>query len=339
MIQQIEQSGIIHIFKGKQNIPVKLVIGEILTAEIIEIFPTGNIQIKINNRVLNAQPQREPPLNKGDTVYVKVEKPLRDGTIPLRVLSHLESQVSKQSILELQKLIEVFSKRSSVTQSIRELINLLQNKDSLRQYSTLFKSILLTDIESGEKLKKAVLNSGVLFEAKLRQALSNPSKLENIQEDLKILLNYLIEESKAQGIEEVADKAQKIFRQIESYQLLSRTYQSFFTFLPILWKEIEGGSIAFKSFKKQEEDCHTVFVTLKMKEEVLSFVVTMINKSFFISFSGQPETLQTIKNYENELKNRFHQKGMFLSGINYVTKIEEILKQWDIKEGLINIRV
>jgi hypothetical protein len=106
----IDSSNVIHIFKGKQSEPIKLVIGEILTAEIMDIFPTGTIQVRINNRILNAQPQRELPLNKGDTVYVKVEKPLKDGTIPLRVLSSSETVEYQQKYLLKQQIVsdEIF---------------------------------------------------------------------------------------------------------------------------------------------------------------------------------------------------------------------------------------
>jgi len=65
----------------------------------------------------------------------------------------------------------------------------------------------------------------------------------------------------------------------------------------------------------------------------------MINRSFFVSFSGAPETMQVIKSYENDLKQRFQQQGMILGGVNYVEKVEELLKQWNIKDGLISVTV
>lgn len=407
MIQPIiDQSGIIHIFKGKQTSPIKLVIGEILTADIMDIFPTGTIQIKINNRVLNAQTQRPLPLNKGDTVYVKVEKPLSDGTITLRILSTNEVQQvqrnlsnaeqeisekffklikdifvqpSQQDIYKkqipdtqldekshlnliktlfslplekisdtekaslLQKLIEVFSNRNSTVENLQEFISFLENKSEFKELTAQLKNLLISDTDiTPEKMKQALLNSGPAFEAKLKQALSEgyaeDANLENIKEDLKSVLNNIINSARTKGIEEVVDKAQQILRQIDGYQVLSKTYQSFFTFLPVFWKDIEGGNFAFKSFKRQGKEYHTVFVTLKIKkEETLSFVVTMINKSFFISFSGDSEIMQVIKNHEKNLKERFHQIGLALGGINYITKIEELIKQWSIKEGLISV--
>lgn len=65
----------------------------------------------------------------------------------------------------------------------------------------------------------------------------------------------------------------------------------------------------------------------------------MINRSFFVSFSGAPETMQVIKSYENDLKQRFQRQGMILGGVNYVEKVEELLKQWNIKDGLISVTV
>lgn len=388
MIQSVVESGIIHIFKGKQTIPIKLIIGEILTAEIMDIFPTGNIQIKINDRILNAQPQRELSFRKGETIYVKVEKPFSDGTIPLRVLSTSEVQqiqkasaeseilkeipakifkfidsifTSKQQSFEnknflstiltlpvekvpdtektalLEKLIKIFSDRSSTAEMIKNLIDLLENKELFEEAQQLKNIVLFNEITS-ETLKKIILNSGVAFEPKLKKVVSEAVNFENIGEDLKIVLNNIIREAGYQGNEKLTDRVQQILRQIEGYQVLSKTYQSFFTFLPVLWKDIEGGSFAFKSFKRQGKDYHTVFVSLKIKdEESLFFVVTMINKSFFISFSGNSETTRLIRSYEDQLKERFHQAGMIIGGINYFTKVQELIKQWSIREGLINV--
>lgn len=427
MIQPVIDSGIIHIFKGKQTIPIKLVIGEILAAEIMDIFPTGNIQIKINNRIINAQPQRDLPLQRGDIVYVKVEKPLSDGTIPLRILSTetqqqfsaetlevfqiikdipseifkfintlFASQRNQQGIenknlvplqmdettyvnlvktfltspvekipeseraLLLEKLMEVFSNSSSTAELINELVSLLEKEQPFKEMLQQLKKILILDTLSAtserfkfdssnalnrfadtpENLKKVFLISGVAFEAKLKKNIAEAVKPEDIREDLKTILSSIIREAKSRGIETVADKAQQVLRQIEGYQILSKTYQSFFTFLPVLWKDIKGGSFAFKSFKRQGKDYYTAFVSLKIKdEESLSFVVTMIKKSFFISFSGNSEILQLIRNYEDQLKERFHQVGMVLVGINYFTKLQELIKHWSIKEGLVSVTV
>jgi len=405
MIQPIiDSSGVIHIFKGKQAEPIKLVIGEILTAEIMDIFPTGTIQIRINNRILNAQPQRELPLNKGDTVYVKVEKPLHDGTIPLRVLSSSETVEYQQKYLlqqqiisdEIFKLIEmvmgsqenlIINQRPDIssllnnekieqiirhllnmptenlsdtikdslmekisnliltntktTTLINDLIKILDEKGIFKEQINQLKSLIIDNTDlTHEKLKQALLNSGVNFEAKLKQTLSDLSIFKTLSEDLKSIIKNIMEQATAEGMKDITDKAQHILRHIETYQFLSKTYQSFFTFLPILWNEIEGGNFSFKSFKRQGKDYHTVFVSLKIKENsFLSFIVTMISKNFYISFSGSSEILDLIKNYENELKDSFRKRGMNIGGINYVAKMEELIKQWNIKEGLISVTV
>lgn len=391
----IDSSGIIHIFKGKLAEPIKLVIGDILIAEIVDIFPTGTMQIKINNRIINAQPQRELPLNKGDTVMVKVEKPFSDGTIPLRVLSaleleqihktvtHAESDLSDKifklieslfsqntaateetkksqmdainTILKLpieslseskktdamKKIIDLLFSQKSTSENLNELVKLLeQNKIAEEQISQL-KNIMITTQEelTHEKLMKTLLNSGVAFEVKMRQALFDSSKIEQIREDLKVILNQIAKEAKSQGMEEITLKVEQLLRHIVGYQVLSKTFQSFFTFLPFLWHGVEGGNIAYKSLKKEGKEYHTVFVTLNFKDESLSFVVAMINKSFFITFSGQPEILSNLKDRELMLKQRFKDIGMLLSGVSYVSKTEELIKQWNIKEGSVSLTV
>ncbi|MGB9823361.1 hypothetical protein [Thermodesulfovibrio sp.] len=394
MIQPvIDQSGIIHIFKGKQALPIKLAIGEILTAEIMDIFPTGTIQIKINNRIINAQPQRELPLNKGDTVMVKVEKPLQDGTVPLRVLSASETEQIQKALLKteseisnkifklidslfsqnissmketkqsqmiqtlltfkaenlsqtqkavlMQKMIDAIFSYKNTIKNLQGLIKLLEENNFPGEQIASLKNIIITSHEelTPEKLKNCLLNTGVSFESKIKQFLFDASNFEQIKNDLKVIVDNITKQAKAEGMEEIADKAQHILRQIEGYQVLSKTYQSFFTFLPVLWKEIEGGTCAFKRFKRQDKDYYTVFVSLNIGGQPLSFVVTMVERSFFVSFSGKPETIQIVKNHEEDLKKRFAEQGLLLSGINYVTKAEELLKQWQIQEGLVSVRI
>lgn len=392
----IDQSGVIHIFKGKQAAPIKLMIGEILTAEIMDIFPTGTVQVKINNRIINAQPQRDLPLNKGDTVMVKVEKPLEDGTIPLRVLSNTESEQVKKAIIKaegeisdkifkvietlfsnnpdsskeskqsqsdilqlmlslpteslsetqktslLQRIINLIFSNKGTVENIQELIQLLEkNNFSKEQISQLKNLIIISNEENThETLKQTLLNTGVSYEARIKQLFNEPSKIEHIKEDLKVILNNILKEAKEVGKEEIILKTEKILQQIEGYQLLSKTYHSFFTFLPLIGNKIEGGTFAFKSLKRQGKEYYSVLININFKESnFLSFIVTMIKNNFYISFSGDKEVLNLIKTYESVLREQFIQRGMSLNGIKYLNKFEELLKIWEIKEGQVNITV
>lgn len=60
----------------------------------------------------------------------------------------------------------------------------------------------------------------MLLETKLKQALSDPVKIESIKEDLKVILNNITTEAKSHGMQDVVDKAQQILRQIDGYQVL-----------------------------------------------------------------------------------------------------------------------
>ncbi len=65
----------------------------------------------------------------------------------------------------------------------------------------------------------------------------------------------------------------------------------------------------------------------------------MINKNFYINFSGDKEVLNLIKTHESVLREQFIQRGMSLNGVKYLNNFEELLKIWDIKEGQVNITV
>ncbi len=391
----VEPTGEIYIFKGKQAEPIKLVIGEILQAEIMDIFPTGNIQIRIKDRVITAQLLRDFPLNKGDSVFVKVENPLPDGTIPLRVLISAEGQWQSKSlrsseiqlsnkILELiesifsnssksttvlsksysdifklllstptenlsesqkshllQKVLTIIFSDKSIVDNIHELISMMEKNDFQKEQIFQLKNLLIQINEqlTPEKLKRALLNTGVSYEAKLKDILISGSAAENIKNDFKALLINISKEAKSSGRDEISLRADKVLEQIEGYQILSKTYQSFFTFLPLLWNEIEGGNFAYKSLKRQGKDYYSVFINLKFREgELLSFIVTKIRNNFFVTFSGNPSFLDLIKKNEKILKEGFTQVGLPLIGIKYLEKLEDLIKDWNIKEGQINIK-
>ncbi|MCS7203615.1 MAG: hypothetical protein NZ809_04110 [Thermodesulfovibrio sp.] len=372
MIEPTQQVGIIHIFKGKSQVPIKLVLGEILLAEILDILPTGTIQLRINERVINAQPQREIPLSKGDKVYVKVEKPLSDGTIPLRVLTteaeeikvdlsiidFLESIFAQKtefrkadflslfkSLLNLSfdsfpqdikieffdKILRIF-KNQTIVKDIQQLIELAESKNIFNKEIETLKSFLLSFDESmkPEILKKVINNSGITFEAKLKTLLNEVTNLESLKGDLKFIVNFILKEAKERGYEEIYLKAEQIQRQLEGFQIVSKGFNSLFSFLPILWRELEGGNIALKSFKKEGKDFFSLFVMLNFTDESLCFVVTLLENRFFISFSADERTLYLIKANEDKLKEAFSLNKMHLSSINYVTKTRELIKNWDI---------
>lgn len=387
MIEPLQQSSIIHIFKGKSHVPIKLTVGEILLAEILDIFPTGTIQLRINDRVVNAQPHRELTFSKGDKVYVKVEKPLSDGTIPLRVMSYVEANepkaiwnvslrdnipklieflntiftkgselkdseflnlfralinLSLQSLPEEEKM-SVFDqvlktiKNQSITKEISELIELLTKKNIFTEEAELLKNTLLYSEElNPEGLKRVLNNTGVTFEAKIKNILEKGIEFGNIKEDLKFIINSIVKEAKQKGYEEIQHKAEHILRQLEGFQVISKGFDVFFSFLPILWKEFTKGSIALKSFKKEGKNFYSVFVMLNLEPEPLYFTVTLLEKNFFISFSADEKTLQLIKNNEKILKEAFSLNRLKLSSINYVSKTKEIFKHLNI-ENLVSL--
>lgn len=425
MIQPLQDSsGVIHIFKGKQAEPIKLIIGEILTAEIIDLFSTGTIQIKIKDRILNAQMQREIPLNRGDTVFVKVEKPLPDGAIPLRVLSRAEAESLKQQIQQSQReipqrllqllssvfqettvakeggvenqsatsssergnlqravtaterelkitdsdfletlrtalssqverlpeqlkealvkrVIEFLSQTKTTAQSLNEFIEVAESNPELRQEVGKLKELLLNSPElDAQKLKRVIAQTGVLFEAKLRGFLNEPIKIVTLKDDLKALLHRVIQITEGDSSSPIKERAESLLRQIESYQVISKNFQSLFTFLPFFSAQVEGGHIGFKSLRREGKDFHTVFVSLRFGEDnPLSFVVTMINRSIFVSFSAKEELLELIRAREEELRECFMRSQLNLSGVSYHRKIDDLIKQWSIKEGVVSLTV
>ena len=184
----IEPTGEIYIFKGKQAEPIKLVIGEILQAEIIDIFPTGNMQIRLKDRVITAQLLRDFPLNKGDSVLVKVENPLPDGTIPLRVLISAEGQWQSKSLrsFEIQlsnKILELIESLFSNSSKSTPLLS--------KSYTDISKLLLSTPTENLSESQKSLL---------LQKVLTILFSSKSIMENLHELIN-LMEKSNYQRVQ------------------------------------------------------------------------------------------------------------------------------------------
>ncbi len=136
-----------------------------------------------------------------------------------------------------------------------------------------------------------------------------------------------------------------LLKDIETFQALSKTTDSFYTFLPLNWKELREGEISFKRGQGNAgvRSSYSCRLNLDLGEfGSLSVMVLMYNKDFFVSFKTEKADLRSTLNANlDELKDTFREKGMSLKAVNNLDKDDHSFEQMEklaSSERIINIK-
>ena len=124
----------------------------------------------------------------------------------------------------------------------------------------------------------------------------------------------------AGGLEKLLPMVEGLLRDIELFQLLSKLTGSFYTFLPLIWRGLREGDIAFKrSRSRGSEPIH--YCVLNLDFEVLGrlLVVAMLHDGdCFLSFRADHEGFQSaLRGSAHELEEMFRREGLRLGGISF----------------------
>jgi len=235
--------------------------------------------------------------------------------------------------------------------------------------SRLKKELMLNvDQPAGGALKTSLQNTGVALEAKLRaevltglieslttrqggnasaQAGKDPHEKAAAQtishSDLKAVLLGLkaaIEGGQIDGSTRAGHAAQGtltqqvdgLLKDIETFQLLSKATASFYTFLPLDWKQLRDGDIAFKQGGDMRRGTvSSCRINLNLSDAGhLSVLVMKLADAYSISFwAEQPALKRTIENHIDDLKKTFRDKGLSLQATNVLDEQQGINDQFD----------
>lgn len=123
-----------------------------------------------------------------------------------------------------------------------------------------------------------------------------------------------------------------LLKDIETFQVLSKTTDSFYTFLPVSWRELKDGEI---SFKRGRSDAKGMSYSCKVSLDLerfgkLDIMVMMYNREFFVSFRAENAAFQAVlNNNANELNDSFKTRGMNLKAVNFLDKNDTSLEQFE----------
>jgi flagellar hook-length control protein FliK len=121
-----------------------------------------------------------------------------------------------------------------------------------------------------------------------------------------------------------------ILKDIGTLQLLSRTTESFCTFLPVSWQQLKDGEIAFKQ-NKGDDSAPSFSCRLNLDLENFGKLVIMVlshNHEFFVSFRPDNENFKSLLgSYVEHLTEQFKGKGLNLKSVRVLDKDDTSLEQ------------
>ena len=289
---------------------IHLKAGETVKAEVIDILPTGGVVLRMKGGMLTVE--TEIPLQKDTSLLLKIlNSPSTDHKLKIQILGVLgrdnslqflniqqekikdiisvisSSQTLKETILET--MFSVF-KGGDITQKERSLIAQLLSgilKNESITLPSIFKNIFphINDL-TPEKLKEALINSGIFFENKIKKR-----KFRELNSDLKeILLSK----------KDISYEEKRVLRDIESYQMLSKLTGGIFSYIPVFWEDLKRGDIFMK---KGNRGKNVYFCRIDLDFKNLGKVFTgvfLFGKDLYLNFYIENEKLKNLINNEME---------------------------------------
>ncbi len=247
---------------------------------------------------------------------------------------------------------------SRFTELLQKLPDNLVSKESFLKTFELYKKNMIIDIEKFHyiNLKNSLQGTGVILETKLKlishilnkivppdiskQQIDISETRLDLKAQLLQLKSILISENKEDSLELVNG----LIKDIETYQVLSKLTDSFYTFIPIFWDRLINSDIRFKKNKKDiSENTFSCRIDLDLEEQgILNIMVLMNNKSFTVYFRAENDTfLKQLRSHINELDKRFKESGLNLGNTILIDKkfsVSELDKISNF-EGKLNIKI
>jgi len=136
-----------------------------------------------------------------------------------------------------------------------------------------------------------------------------------------------------------------LLQDVETFQLLSKLTDSFYTFLPFVWKGLKEADLAFKrSGGGPGGRSYYCLVHLELEElGKLEIVAMMAGAEFYVTFKSDHDSLRSVlKAHLNELQEQFAAKGLKLGLVSFHDMEEKQLapfERLESFESLVSIRI
>lgn len=220
-------------------------------------------------------------------------------------------------------------------------------------------------------LKEALENTGVILEAKLKSLAQEGFETaagagSDLKANLMRLRSLLLQEGergqaqdmgsfgiagegtggdRGDAIRYLGGTIDRLLGDIETFQLLSKATDSFYTFLPLIWKELREGSIAFKhGGARSGAKSYYCMMNLDFNTMgVLNIMVMLQGEEYFVSFKASDSGLRSLLDVHAwELAGLFQAKGLQLKSVNVLGQEDTSLapfERLETLEGVLSIRI
>jgi hypothetical protein len=330
-----------------------------LNADILKTLPQDvnslpkDIRVQLQNLLLSALKET------GQSLQSRVDSLLNILPENLKNSPAAES-IQKDLMINIEKLLQTPMKTAlqdtgialeAKLKAITYMFQLPEIQDSAKpadnNESALLKGLLSlgSKAEDTEEKQAGLTKKAEVFATKTETLAEKPVLLKN---DLKAGLLQLKEllsantaneadkttkaaavETKAQNPELLA-KVDGLLKDIETFQLLSKTTDSFYTFLPLEWKGLKDGDVSFKRGKAGAKGVpYSCRINLDLEElGKLSAMVVLYNNEFFVTFKSEDPAFQSvIEANSKELQESFSSRGMRLKGVNVLAINDDSFEQ------------
>jgi|GEM_PF-2710256 len=136
-----------------------------------------------------------------------------------------------------------------------------------------------------------------------------------------------------------------LLQDVETFQLLSKLTDSFYTFLPFVWKGLKEADLAFKrSGGGPGGRSYYCLVHLELEElGKLEIVAMMAGAEFYVTFKSDHDSFRSVlKAHLNELQGQFAAKGLKLGLVSFHDMEEKQpapFERLESFESLVSIRI
>lgn len=153
-----------------------------------------------------------------------------------------------------------------------------------------------------------------------------------IDGSVKAPTSHQAESTRAASQPTLAQQVDSLLKDVETFQLLSKTTESFYTFLPIHWQQLRDADIAFKSGAAGKGGkLYSCRINLDLEQDGrVSVMIMKNNADYTVSlWAEKPDLKARMEEHRDELKESFRQSGLSLSAINILETREAIQEQFD----------
>ncbi len=332
--------------------PLPLRSGQVIRAVVQEIVSEDAVLLQLGGSSIQAK--TDLPLSAGQTLFLKVDT--LGSEIRLRITEGPQASDSAlvDALLTSLARLKTLEPAAAGLEKLTGFLNLIPEgiKEQVPELSVLGKILLPIETLDGEALKQAVVDSGVLFEAKLRiiaeQRLPMGEAGAQIPgSDLKGVLlamkDALTDTSVAGALRDAGVSSQqlnqtldKLLGNIELQQIQSKLGDALQLFLPVLWNELREEWISFKKTKGGAVDAGyscTINLELERIGKLRSHILFQSGRIHVKMICDNPAFVETIQNHSELLGRQLESVGLKSGGISAALKQDLDFTQ-DFSTGL-----